>query len=95
MQHLEQQHEEHKKEKEEHQEKNKKDLPTYAEKWLYTLYTTAVLIAVFNPWTYKLTNSLLYSFTGPLFKNGCATWLGFVIHVVVFTLVVRGLMDIS
>ncbi len=75
--------------------KGKDHTPTYVDKWLYTLYTSLVLIAVFNPWTYKLTNRILYSVTGPLAKNGCPTWIGFVIHVIVFTLVVRGLMDIS
>ena len=72
-----------------------KHLPTYVEKWLYTLYTVLVLIAVFNPFTYKLTNRLLYPITGPIAKNGCPTWVGFSVHVVVFTLVVRLLMDIS
>ena len=81
------------KEKGKHEKKD--GHPTYVDKWLYTLYTSLVLIVVFNPWTYKLTNRLLYSLTGPLAKNGCPTWLGFAIHVIVFTLVVRGLMDIS
>lgn len=70
----------------------KKESPTYAEKWLYTLYTTLIAIVVFNPWTYKLTNRLLYSLTGPLAKGGCPTEVGFVVHLVVFTLVLRAVM---
>lgn len=68
--------------------------PTNVEKWMYTLYTTLIAIAIFNPWTYKLTNRLLYSVTGPLAKSGCPTLLGFGVHLVVFTLILRLVMGV-
>jgi hypothetical protein len=74
--------------------KTEKEVPTYVEKWMYTLYTTLIAIAVFNPWTYRLTNRLLYSLTGPLAKGGCPTEVGFGVHMVVFTLILRVVMGL-
>uniref|UniRef100_A0A6C0B2E1 Uncharacterized protein n=1 Tax=viral metagenome TaxID=1070528 RepID=A0A6C0B2E1_9ZZZZ len=69
--------------------------PGSSDKWRYTLYTTFVLLLLFNPETYKLMNSLLGRFVGPVAsKEGCPTMLGFVIHAAVFTLVVRYMMDL-
>ena len=69
--------------------------PESSDKWRYTLYTTFVLLVLFNPETYKLMNSLLGSFVGPIAsRDGCPTMLGFVIHAAVFTLVVRYMMDL-
>jgi len=64
------------------------------DKWRYTLYTTLVLIILFNPGTYVLMNNLLQNVVGTISsKEGCPTTLGFGIHVVVFTLIVRYMMD--
>jgi len=69
--------------------------PESSDKWRYTLYTTFVLLVLFNPETYKLMNSLLGRFVGPIAsRDGCPTMLGFVIHAAVFTLVVRYMMDL-
>jgi hypothetical protein len=69
--------------------------PGSSDKWRYTLYTTFVLLLLFNPETYKLMNSLLGRFVGPIAsRDGCPTMLGFVIHAAVFTLVVRYMMDL-
>jgi len=66
-----------------------------ADKWRYTLYTTFVLLLLFNPWAYKLVNSLLSRFLGPIAsKDGCPTLLGFGIHALVFTIFIRYLMDL-
>ena len=68
--------------------------PDSSDKWRYTLYTTFVLLLLFNPWTYKLVNSLLSGLVGPIASsNGCPTILGFLIHATVFTVVVRYMMD--
>ncbi len=80
--------------KENLKEKSVHDLPTNVQKWMYTLYTTLIAIAIFNPYTYKLTNRLLYSVTGPLAKGGCPTSVGFGIHLVVFTLILRLVMGV-
>jgi len=70
--------------------------PKSNDKWRYTLYTTAVLLLLFNPWMYKTMNGLLSSFVGPIAdKGGCPTTLGFLIHALVFTIILRLLMDIN
>ena len=69
--------------------------PTNADKWRFTLYTTVLLLILFNPWMYKLVNSLLSSLVGTIAnKEGCPTMLGFVVHAIVFTIVLRLLMDL-
>ena len=73
----------------------KNESPSEADKWKYTLLTTVILLAVFNPQTYKLTDALLGGLLGSLANNsGCPTWLGFGVHVVVFTLLLRGVMEV-
>jgi hypothetical protein len=68
--------------------------PTYSDKWRFTLYTTFVLLVLFNPWAYKLVNSLLSGLVGPIASsNGCPTVVGFGVHVLVFTLIIRYMMD--
>lgn len=64
------------------------------DKWRYTLYTTVLLLILFNPWTYKVVNNLLSGMVGPIANNvGCPTMLGFGIHAIVFTIILRLLMD--
>jgi hypothetical protein len=70
--------------------------PKSSDKWRYTLYTTAVLLLLFNPWMYKTMNGLLSNVVGTIAdKGGCPTTLGFLIHAFVFTIVVRYMMDIN
>jgi hypothetical protein len=68
--------------------------PSYYDKWRFTLYTVLVALLIFNPWTYKLVNSLLSGLIGTIAYNGCPNVFGFGIHIVVFTLIVRFLMDL-
>ena len=72
-----------------------KEAPSTADKWKYTLYTTVILLLVFNPQTYKITDGLLSGLLGSLANGaGCPTWLGFGVHVIVFTLLLRGSMEV-
>jgi hypothetical protein len=72
------------------------NVPTNADKWRYTLYTTVILLVLFNPLMYKLVNRLLSSVVGTIANtNGCPTMLGFVIHAIVFTIVLRLMMNIN
>jgi len=65
-----------------------------SDKWRFTLYTVVILVAVFNQYTFKLTNSLLEGIVGPIAnKNGSPTMIGFGLHVVVFTLILRASME--
>ena len=67
-----------------------------SDKWRFTLYTVAILIVLFNNLAFKTVNSLLGGLIGSIAdKNGCPTMLGFAVHVVVFTLVLRYSMDLA
>ena len=63
------------------------------DKWRYTLYTTILFLIIVNPMTYKLVNYILGSLVKICDKNGCATTAGYLIHAVVFTLLLRLMMD--
>jgi len=70
--------------------------PNYYDKWRFTLYTTLVLVILFNTWTYKIVDSFLGNLVGSIAsKDGCPTLLGFGIHVLLFTLVIRYIMDMD
>ncbi len=69
-------------------------IPKNADKWRYTLYTTFVFLLVVNPFTYKLTNQLFSKLFGKIASsNGCPTMGGILLHAIVFTLVLRYMMD--
>jgi hypothetical protein len=68
--------------------------PSAFDKWRFTFYTTLVLVLLLNPFTYNLTNSLLSKLLGTISNKGCPTMLGFVIHVSVFTIIIRYMMDL-
>ena len=77
-----------------HTRANSPSLRSY-DKWRFTLYTTFLLLILFNPWTYQLMNSLMSSVVGNIAsKGGCPTLFGFGLHAVVFTLILRYLMDL-
>jgi hypothetical protein len=68
--------------------------PSNTDKWRYTLYTTVLLLILFNPFMYKIVNSLLSSIAGPIANSeGCPTLVGFVIHSIIFTIILRLLMN--
>jgi len=67
--------------------------PSNSDKWRFTLYTTILLLILFNPWMYILVHRLLSPLVGPIAnKEGCPTMLGFIVHAIVFTIVLRLLM---
>ena len=68
-------------------------MPSSSDKWRYTLYTTLVLLILFNPWTYKVVNSAFSIAISN--KDGCPTLIGFFVHAIIFTIVVRYMMDID
>jgi hypothetical protein len=73
---------------------NKEMAVQSSDKWRFTLYTVVILVLVFNHYTFKFVNSVLGRFMGPTAdKNGCPTMLGFALHVVVFTLLLRASME--
>lgn len=65
------------------------------DKWKYTLYTTILFLIVVNPLTYKLVNMILGKIAKIADKSGCPTIVGMLVHAVVFTLLLRGLMELK
>lgn len=69
--------------------------PNHQDKWRYTIYTTILFLIIVNPMTYKLVNSLLGSFVKICDSSGCPTNVGIIVHAIVFTLLLRYLMDLK
>lgn len=71
--------------------------PQSADKWRYTLITSVLFLIVVNPMTYKLTNSLFSKLLGSIANpsSGCPSMVGILLHAVVFTLLLRLLMDMD
>ncbi len=67
---------------------------TNEDKWRWTLMTVVIFIIVTNPMTYMLVNSI-FKFAGLKISSatGCPTVLGLVVHTIVFTLLLRGIME--
>jgi hypothetical protein len=58
-----------------------------------TLQAVLLFFIIANPFTYRLTNSLLGGLIGRLSDpSGCPTSTGLIVHSVVFGLIVYGLM---
>lgn len=69
---------------------------TNFDKWRFTLYTTFLLVVFFNPWMFIFMNRILSSVFGVISsKEGCPTMVGFVVHVIVFTFILRYIMDLD
>jgi hypothetical protein len=65
-----------------------------SDKWRFTLYTTLVLFILFNPWTYNLVDKLVSNIIGHTANQvGCPTVLGFTVHLIIFTIIIRYMMD--
>ena len=69
--------------------------PSNEDKWRYTLYTTILFLIIVCPFTYLLVNSILGGLVKICDKKGCPTSMGILIHAVVFTLLLRYLMDLD
>lgn len=66
------------------------------DKWKYTLYTTVIFLIVVSPYTYQITNKLFSKLIGTVASaNGSPTTVGILLHAVVFTLLLRGLMELK
>lgn len=71
--------------------------PSNADKWRYTLLTTLIFLIVVNPMTYQFVQNLFGNVLGRLADTttGCPTYLGIAVHAVVFTLLLRYVMDLD
>ena len=83
------------------QESMKKDKEESSEltnmrKWKYTLITTVIFLLITNPYTYILVNKLTQNVFGKVCSpTGCPTTFGLLLHAVVFTLFLRGVMELK
>ena len=68
---------------------------TNMDKWRYTLITSILFFIVVNPYTYKVVHFLLKGFFKIADKSGCPTFAGVLVHTVVFTILLRGLMEMK
>ena len=68
-------------------------MPSNVEKWKFTLYTVIMVVVLFNQYAYMGVDSLLGKFIKIADRNGCPTLAGFIVHIAVFTLVLRYSMD--
>ena len=82
-----------KEEPKEEEPKEPKEELTSAKKWKYTLITTIIFLIVANPYTYILVNSLLGKLVKIASPVGCPTTAGLLLHAVVFTLLLRWVMN--
>lgn len=70
--------------------------PKNADKWRYTLLTTVIFLVVVNPMTYQLVHKLFGNVLGNIVNaSGCPTMLGIAVHAIIFTLIVRYIMDVD
>jgi hypothetical protein len=72
----------------------KKEELSNINKWKYTIYTSVILFLIFNPFTYKTSNLILGKIIGKTEINGCPTILGLIIHIIIFTIVIRYIMEL-
>lgn len=67
-----------------------------SDKWRFTLYTVVMVVVLFNHYAFKFVDSILGKVIGRISdNNGCPTMLGFIVHTLVFTLVLRYSMDLK
>lgn len=64
-------------------------------KWKITIFSTFLFILVINPFTFNLTNYLFNNIIGPTKTNECPTNLGYIVHTILFTFIVRYSMDLD
>jgi hypothetical protein len=63
-------------------------VPSYYDKWRYTLYTTFILLILFNKYTFQFTQSFFQKNGFSYNKN-----IIFMMFVTLFTLIIRYMMD--
>lgn len=63
------------------------------QKWVSAILIGLLFALIASPFVFRLTNNLFTSLgTGPLTTGGGPTWLGLIIHAIIFTLIARLLM---
>jgi hypothetical protein len=76
--------------------------PTSSEKWIISAWSVLAVFVILNPLTYFITNSIFSIIGAPTIQNSkgplglaAPTLFGFVLHLVVFFLLIRVMMEID
>lgn len=76
--------------------------PTSPEKWSISAWSVLAVFVIFNPLTYWITNKVFGLLGAPTIKGhsrplafAAPTMFGFTLHLIVFFLVVRAMMEIK
>ena len=64
--------------------------PSNIDKWRFSFIGAFIVILIFNPVTFNLTHDL---FTKVLNKSSCPTIFGYILHTIVYLLLVRLSME--
>lgn len=71
------------------------------EKWIISAWSVLAVLLIFNPLTYYATNYIFTLLGAPTIQNdpgplefSAPTIFGFVLHLVVFLLLTRGMMEL-
>ena len=71
------------------------DMLSLSDKWRYTLYTTFVFLIIANPYAYKMVQKLLGRVVKIASSDGCPTCAGLLVHAIIFTLILRWIMNLD
>jgi hypothetical protein len=65
-------------------------------KWQISIFSAFIFVLVVHPYTYMFTQKMFGGFFGQISgPNGCPTTRGLFLHTIVYTLLVRGSMDLN
>lgn len=67
----------------------------YVDKWRYSIYSAIVFLIISSPYAYISVNTLLKKIVKISSTNGCPTLVGLLVHALVFTLIIRGMMELD
>ncbi len=70
--------------------------PNNLEKWKFSLIGTFLVVILFNPTIFRITQNILGNLIGKISdKSGSPTVLGYLLHALVFTLLVSYYMEMN
>ncbi len=67
-----------------------------SKKWQISIFSAFIFVLVIHPYTYMVTQKLLGGIFGKIADgSGCPTFIGLILHTIVYILLVRGSMDLK
>ena len=67
-----------------------------SKKWQISIFSAFIFVLVIHPYTYMFTQKLLGGIFGKIADgSGCPTFIGLILHTIVYILLVRGSMDLK